>query len=522
METRDDVEEFAALLRRLKARTDRSYGSLARRLGMNTSTLHRYCAGEAVPQDFAPVERLAAFCAATADERLELHRRWLLAVAARRRPRTTDTTTDVAADRAPTSGTANAGPESEGASPTDEGPEGGRTSPTDTEPQSNATSPQNAAPDINDTSPADGTPGAADTSPTDTEPQSNATSPQNAASSANGASPADATPGADDVSSVDVERPVPAARPWYRRRRVLASAAVACALLATIGGLSALSKGRSSEAAGPRSSARPGTSAPAAPHGSSKPKPSASPSPAGAPGASASGTGKKTAGRSAGPGQDPTGAGRPVTAVPLAWHADSQVWQNGCGHDYVVDKTPAQVPPPPVQQDAGTWAATQGAVHGRQTMVQISVQGRSSTAVVLEALRVRVVSRGTPAAGSAYAMDQGCGGELTPRSFTVNLDADRPVARPKDGADSRHTLPAVHFPYRVSAEDPEVLLVDATTQTYDARWYLELDWSCQGSSGTLRIDDHGRPFRTSGIKGMPRYWYGTNGSGERAWVPYDS
>src|SRR3954451_22696758 len=85
---REDVEEFAALLRRLKDRTDRSYGSLARRLNMNTSTLHRYCAGEAVPQGFAPVERLAAFCGATPDERLELHRLWLSAVAARQRVRT--------------------------------------------------------------------------------------------------------------------------------------------------------------------------------------------------------------------------------------------------------------------------------------------------------------------------------------------------------------------------------------------------------------------------------------------------
>jgi hypothetical protein len=85
---RDDVEEFAALLRRLKDRTDRSYGSLARRLDVNTSTLHRYCAGETVPQDFAPVERLAAFCEATPEERLELHRLWLSAVAARQRVRT--------------------------------------------------------------------------------------------------------------------------------------------------------------------------------------------------------------------------------------------------------------------------------------------------------------------------------------------------------------------------------------------------------------------------------------------------
>ncbi len=72
--------DFAERLRDLKSRTDRSYGSLARRLGMNTSTLHRYCAGEAVPQDFAPVERLAGFCGASPEERLELHRLWLLAV----------------------------------------------------------------------------------------------------------------------------------------------------------------------------------------------------------------------------------------------------------------------------------------------------------------------------------------------------------------------------------------------------------------------------------------------------------
>ena len=87
MSAGDEVEEFAALLRRLKDRTDRSYGSLARRLHMNTSTLHRYCAGEAVPQEYAPVERLAAFCEATPEERLELHRLWLRAVAARQRPR---------------------------------------------------------------------------------------------------------------------------------------------------------------------------------------------------------------------------------------------------------------------------------------------------------------------------------------------------------------------------------------------------------------------------------------------------
>lgn len=79
----DDVTRFADRLARLKARTDRSYAALARRLGMNASTLHRYCAGEAVPLDFAVVERFAALCGASSQERVELHRLWILAVAQR-------------------------------------------------------------------------------------------------------------------------------------------------------------------------------------------------------------------------------------------------------------------------------------------------------------------------------------------------------------------------------------------------------------------------------------------------------
>jgi hypothetical protein len=234
-------------------------------------------------------------------------------------------------------------------------------------------------------------------------------------------------------------------------------------------------------------------------------------------------TGPTAAGASGRSAQPP--ATEPAADQPLTWSVDPLVWDKGCDHDYVLDKPSAQVPPPPLPQDAEMWAATQGAVHGRKTKVQISVQGRSSTAVVLKAIHVRVVSRGTPADGNAYSMGQGCGSDLTPRRFTVNLDQDRPRAQPKDGAngaDSGHTIPAVRFPYRVSAEDPEVLEVHATTQAYDTRWYLELDWSSQGRTGTIRIDDDGRPFHTTSIKGMPHYWYGKNDAGERAWVPLDS
>ncbi|MGX1271597.1 helix-turn-helix domain-containing protein [Streptomyces phaeoluteigriseus] len=75
--------EFAELLRDVKDRSGLSYGTLAKRLHMSTSTLHRYCNGDAVPTDYAPVERLARLCKASPEELIELHRRWVLADAAR-------------------------------------------------------------------------------------------------------------------------------------------------------------------------------------------------------------------------------------------------------------------------------------------------------------------------------------------------------------------------------------------------------------------------------------------------------
>lgn len=72
------------------------------------------------------------------------------------------------------------------------------------------------------------------------------------------------------------------------------------------------------------------------------------------------------------------------------------------------------------------------------------------------------------------------------------------------------------MPYRVSAKDPEVLQITAATITCTCGWYLELDWSSQGRTGTVRIDDHGRPFRTSAVEGLSHYAYDTSA---RHWSP---
>ncbi|MEU6932300.1 helix-turn-helix transcriptional regulator [Streptomyces sp. NPDC046374] len=79
------ADGFAELMRGLKERSGLSYGTLAKRLHVSTSTLHRYCNGDAVPTEFAPVERLGRLCGATREELVELHRAWILADEARRR-----------------------------------------------------------------------------------------------------------------------------------------------------------------------------------------------------------------------------------------------------------------------------------------------------------------------------------------------------------------------------------------------------------------------------------------------------
>ncbi|MHC3391087.1 helix-turn-helix domain-containing protein [Streptomyces lavendulocolor] len=458
----DDVVELALLLTRLKKRTDRSYAALARRLGMNASTLHRYCTGEAVPLDFTGIERFAALCGASREERVELHRRWALAVVARQRPR----------------------------------PSHGRRTP---------------APD-GATSTA-----AAALSPTLRSPAGQAPEPVSPSASRPGL----VLPGG---ASPHTRRP---------RRRPVRVMALAALLAAALGGLNASAAvpraedadggGTLVDGGGASASAgvapQPSASASRSGNSPQRSRPSAGVVPPSAsartttpqPSASAPHSGD-------GPRENRSSTDVVPPSAPLTWTADSHVWGDlECDHDYVIDKPPHQVPPPPHPADAAHWAASQGAVHGRDTDVRITVQGRGSSAVVLEALHVRVVNRTVPAVrrGIAYSTADGCGATLQPRYFSVNLDAHRPLPRAVPAGRPDSPSFAVDFPYRVSLQEPQVLLVSAGTESCTCDWYLDLEWSSQGRSGTVRIDDHGRPFRTTSIKGLPHYWY----RGQAGWVP---
>lgn len=472
---------LAERLSALRERSGRTYASLARRIGVSGSTLHRYCTGRTVPAEFAPVERLARLCGAPAGEREALHRLWMLADR----------------ERLDRQGAAEAAPSEvvrvevapEDAPAGEAGPPGRR-----------------AAPHASAAGPSGGTvPGP----PPSTAPVRSGDD--------------ESRPGRDSGSGEAATTGSGCARrPLFRSRRarrygqglgVLAAAALVLALIAALGGTTLPAPGRS-----PSVAQRPG----GPPADSPEPSPSGSPTP-GKPRATPSGTPRATpsggARASGPPGVGPRGKALPGPSggapaprtgrVPFTWTADDHVWKNGCDHSYLVDRAPAAVPPPPVEADAESWAGALGAVHAGEAGVRITLQGRNERAVVLEALRIRVVERRSPAEGRVYRMSSGCGGALTPRMFDVDLDVPRPVARPVAGNDSGEPIEAVAFPYSVSVTDPEVLLITGRTVGCDCDWFAELTWSAGGRSGTVRVDDGGRPFRTSGVRGRPGHDYDT-------------
>ncbi|MFG3504844.1 helix-turn-helix domain-containing protein [Streptomyces sp. NPDC047821] len=479
-----ETEGFAEALRGLKERSGLSYGVLAKRAHMSTSTLHRYCNGDAVPTEFAPVERLARLCGASRDEMVALHRRWIVADDAKRRGRA-----------AATPGAAGAGDAQAGAGA---GAGGG------------AGSGAVAA-------------GAGD-APAETGVV--AAGAGDASAETGAGDPGAPPPGPADDEPVTVLAAAPTGEPAHQgsRRRIRLVAAAAALVVLTASTALALAMGSGSP--GPASAgAPPGTARPATAPASAGPSGSPATGAPTAPSPSApTGTPTPAAGATA-PSAAPSGAALPRSAVPdrrdggvpLTVDVRPYVWRDPCSQVYVVDQPPARVPPPPSEQEARGWVTALGGAPGGDMLMELAVQGTGEDTVVLHALHVRVVEKDAPLPWNAYTMGVGCGGDMTPQSFDVNLDAARPRAVPVAGRQGDREIPAGDFPYKASASDPQVLRVTAHTAGYSVRWYLELEWSSEGRRGTLRIDDRGRPFATSAITGRPAYDHPLGGSG---WIPH--
>jgi hypothetical protein len=176
-----------------------------------------------------------------------------------------------------------------------------------------------------------------------------------------------------------------------------------------------------------------------------------------------------------------------------------------CEMAFLVDQEPATVPPPPMDTNATGWVNALGAVAAGRQAVEVTVQGTGDQPVVLNALRVHVTEAGEPLPWNLYGGYSACGGgPVDTAGFDVDLDAGAPEAVAGAGQDA--------FPLWVDATEPMVLYVAAHTEDKDVSWYLELEWSSGDRHGALRVDDEGRPFRTSATGGRTPWTYLVGGT----------
>ncbi|WP_234306679.1 hypothetical protein [Streptomyces sp. NRRL F-2799] len=195
----------------------------------------------------------------------------------------------------------------------------------------------------------------------------------------------------------------------------------------------------------------------------------------------------------------------PATAAPLTVSTRTYGWDDPqCEAKYLVDRPPAEVAPPVMGQDVPGWVKAHRAVAADEQRVALTVQGTGDEAVVIESMHVGVADSSPPPAWNAYLGSSGCGGGVETRSFDTDLDPPHPALAPKAGQRG--------FPYKVSRTDPEVLYITAHAGTHDVHWYVDLQWNSAGRQGTIRINDHGEAFRTSGSRGRPVYEFLVGGT----------
>jgi hypothetical protein len=122
-------------------------------------------------------------------------------------------------------------------------------------------------------------------------------------------------------------------------------------------------------------------------------------------------------------------------------------------------------------------------------IIRISLEAADSRTALLQAMRPIVLSRQAVTGQLAPHL-----GVVQPRPFEVLLDEDPPRIMPIQTPGSSA---APNFPFKVAPDDPEVFDLTVRTSNGVVFWILELDWTCSGRRGTLKIDLGGKPFRTA-------------------------
>ncbi|MFE2829365.1 MULTISPECIES: hypothetical protein [unclassified Streptomyces] len=156
-----------------------------------------------------------------------------------------------------------------------------------------------------------------------------------------------------------------------------------------------------------------------------------------------------------------------------------------------------------------------GGVRASGSSISIVLQGSNDEELILTGARAEIVARHRPVRGLHVVNP--CGSEAPQRLFTVDLDRSSASLKavPDDRPDTGGS-PFRGWPYAIKRGDAEYFVVRAQSTKYDTEFRLAVAWRSGDRSGTLRLDDHGKPFRITADtaadqtciarKGQAIYW----------------
>lgn len=192
----------------------------------------------------------------------------------------------------------------------------------------------------------------------------------------------------------------------------------------------------------------------------------------------------------------PAGAGADPIIATVVRTGDVSAGCGGKGFLLPKGLSQLQGDPPPSDDDVAGWFTAHGGVEVVNN-VEITVENPDPEAAILTGMRAFTDSS-EPAAGAVGGVFS-CGGALDERYFVVDLAARPPTmsARPSEPLPGGSPQPAITFPFKVSASDPEDFAVVLKRPPGDVTWHLEISWTLRGVNGVTRIPKGNGEFRST-------------------------
>jgi hypothetical protein len=199
---------------------------------------------------------------------------------------------------------------------------------------------------------------------------------------------------------------------------------------------------------------------------------------------------------------------------PIAWSVETNPAKIGAfGADTIALRLPAgkELAGGPGAGCSGfhPWASSQGAVDGDVTRLAVVVRGKFDGQVILSDARAHVVRREPILGGPAIQCLPA--GETSFRPLSINLDS-------RDARARYASAQRKPFGFTLNKGEAETFIVTASATRATYSWFLDLTVLVGEEPQTVRIGDHGRPFRTTSAHGpglwswdYVRYWINERG-----------